>query len=78
MSDTDDAYIGVIVEEIRDQNKAILEAVGDMQKHVVRIPKMADDIKELKQDVKVIKAVVTDHSKQQTKHEQRIRHLEST
>lgn len=77
MSNPDDNYIGVVLEDIRDQNKAILEAVGDMQKQVSQLPTMQQDINELKQDVKVIKAAVTDQGKQLHDHEGRIGKLEA-
>ena len=78
MSKDEDNYIGVILEEIRDQNKAVLEAVGDMQSMVAKIPNMEEDLAELKSDVQVIKTVVTDISKRQNQHEVRITKLEAT
>ncbi len=77
MSDIDDKYIGILLEEIRDQNKAVLEAVDDMQKNVAKIPAIEEDVAELKQDVKIVKAAVTDTSKQQGDHEDRISRLET-
>lgn len=77
MSNSNDNYLGILLEEIRDQNKAVLEAVGDMQKHVAKLPKMETSIEELKQDMKIIKAAVTDMSNQQNDHEQRISQLEA-
>lgn len=77
MSNSDDNFIGVLLEDIRDQNKAILEAVGDMQRHVAKIPKMEEDIKELKDDIKVIKAAVTDQGRHVQDHERRIGKLEA-
>jgi hypothetical protein len=76
MSDTKDDYIGLLLEEIRDQNKAVLEAVGDMQSKVSNLP-TRDEFVELKQDVKVIKAAITDLSMQQMDHEHRISRLET-
>jgi hypothetical protein len=76
MSDTNDSYLGVLLEEIRDQNKAVLEAVGDMQTKVSSLP-TRDEFIELKQDVKVIKAAVTDVSNQQKEYERRISRLEA-
>ena len=76
MSDSEDNYIGVLLEQIRDQNRAVLEAVGSMQEELKRVPKR-EEFDELKQDVKVIKAAVTDLSHQVTDHEHRIGHLES-
>lgn len=77
MSISDDNYLGVLLEEIRDQNKAVLEAVGDMQKNVAKIPGIEQSVNELKQDMKVVKAAVTDLSHQVTDHERRIGGLEA-
>ncbi len=87
MSNSDDNYIGVLLEDIRDQNKAVLEAVGDIQKQVAELPTMKEDIKELKDDMKIIKAAVTDQGKpgfrlrrpgkQLNDHEHRIGDLEA-
>jgi uncharacterized protein involved in exopolysaccharide biosynthesis len=77
MSD-DSHYIGTILEDMRDQYQVLIEAVTDMQGNVAKIPKIEKDIAELKQDVRVVKAVVTDISKQQQKHEKRITTLEAS
>lgn len=77
MDRSDDNYVGVLLEEIRDQNRAVLEAVGDMQKKVTQIPGIAADITELKDDMKVVKAAVTDLSQQVADHEHRITRLET-
>jgi cell division protein FtsB len=55
----------------------VLEAVGDMQRQVAVLPAMQQDIAELKQDMKVVKAAVTDLSDQVHDHERRIGDLES-
>ena len=73
----DENYMAVLLEEIRDQNKAVLEAVSDMQKQVAYIPEMRDDIKELKSDMKVVKAAISDVSNELEDHEHRISHLEA-
>lgn len=77
MSDNDANYIGVLLEEIRDQNKAVLETVGDMQKHVAKIPYIEETVTELKEDMKIVKAAITDVSKQQNDHERRVTQLEA-
>jgi len=77
MSDNDANYIGVLLEEIRGQNKAVLEAVGDMQNHVAKIPYIEETVTELKEDMKIIKVAITDVSKQQKDHERRITQLEA-
>ncbi len=76
-SNSDDNYIGVLLEDIRDQNKAVLEAVGDMQKQVAELPAIREDIGELKDDMKVVKAAVTDRSRQLQDHVRRIGDLEA-
>lgn len=76
MSKSDDNYIGILLEQIRDQNKAVLEAVGAMQQQVARIPAIEADVAELKQDMKVVKAAVTDQGRQVHDHGRRIGNLE--
>ncbi len=58
MSDSDANHFGVLLEQIVDQNKAVLEAVGDIQRKVADLPTRAE-FNELKQDMKVVKAAVT-------------------
>lgn len=50
-------YISVLLEDMRDQNRAVLEAVGDMQKKVNNLPTRGE-FNELKRDTKIIKAAV--------------------
>lgn len=76
MSD-DNNYFGVILEEIRDQNKRVLEVVGNMQKQVNKIPGVEEDLQEIKTDIKVIKAAVVDTSNQVHDHEHRLTKLET-
>ncbi len=76
MSKSDSDYIDVLLEEIRDQNKAVLEVVGDMQTEVARIKSIEDNVEELKSDMKVVKAAVTDVSKQENEQNHRITRLE--
>lgn len=74
MSDANDdiRYIGVLLEQILDQNKVILEAVSGIKDLPTR-----DEFDGLKADIKVIKATVTDQSKELAEHEHRITRLES-
>ncbi len=58
MSDADVNHLSVLVEHVIDQNRAVLEAVGDIQRKVADLPTRAE-FNELKQDVKTIKAAVT-------------------
>ncbi len=70
-------YVAVLLEEVRDQYKTVLEAVGGMQKNVALIPEMREDISEMKQDIKVLKAALTDTNHQVQDHEVRISRLET-
>ena len=75
MSDADVNHLSVLMEHVIDQNRAVLEAVGDMQQKVATLPTMQQDIAELKQDVRVIKAAVTDLSRDIEKHKSLPAHL---
>ncbi len=70
-------YIGVLFEEIRGQNKAVLEAVGDIKQKVDTWP-TRDEFEEVKQDIKVIKAAVTDLSKEQHELDRRLTQVGSS
>lgn len=70
-------HFSTLMEDQNAKLDAVLEAVGDMQKQVALIPPMRTDITELKQDMKVVKAAVTDLSNQVHDHERRITRLEA-
>lgn len=53
-----DNYTAVVLEEIRDQNKAVLEAVGQIIDTINTLA-TKDELAEVKADVKVIRAAVT-------------------
>lgn len=74
MSD-DNNGIGVLLEEIRDQNTAVLEAVGQMQDQIKNLP-TRDEFQDLVSEVKTVKLALTDTNQQVTDHEQRITRLE--
>ena len=67
MNNSDDNYTSVLLEQIRDQNKAVLEAVGDIRAKVENLP-TRDEFNELKRDVKTIKAAVTATNSDLKKH----------
>lgn len=73
MEEANNNYFNVLLEQIRDQNKLVLEAVGDIQAKVANLP-TREEFDELKQDVRVIKAAVTDLSHHVADHERRISH----
>ena len=72
----DDKYTTILLEEMRDQNKAILEAVSGLPTRV-EFNELKDDVAELKQDLKAVKAAVTDLSNKVADHEHRITRLEA-
>jgi hypothetical protein len=74
---SDDNYTAVILEEIRDQNKAVLEAVGQMQDQMKMLA-TKDELQAVADDVKVIKLAIADTSHDLVDHEQRITALEQT
>lgn len=76
MNDANNNDLRVLLEQIRDQNKVVLETVDTMRAELALVPKR-EEFDELKQDVKVIKAAVTDLSRQVNDHERRISHLEA-
>lgn len=67
MSDADVNHLSVLMEHVVDQNRAVLEAVGDIQRKVADLPTRAE-FDELKQDVRIIKAAVVDVSRDLAEH----------
>ncbi len=67
-----DDYTGVLLEKIQDQLQRLAEAMAD-------VPTKVDDIdqrlREVESDVKVIKAAVTDQSRQLQEQSQRLNTL---
>jgi len=60
-------YQIILLEEIRDQNKALLEGQKDQASHA-DIRRLEQDIAELKDDMKVVKAAVKATNHDLTKH----------
>ena len=90
MSNTDDNYLGILLEELRDQNKALLEGIKDLptrwefnelRRDVDGIKQSASVLKvaiaDLSQDVKVIKDAVSDNDHELADHGRRITQLEA-
>lgn len=50
----DDHYEGALLEEIKDQNKAVLEAVGMMQDSVKRILKIDERLEKIEHEIPLI------------------------
>jgi hypothetical protein len=69
-------YQGALLEEIRDEIKAVHESVAPMPTLCRDVSQLKDDVSQLKTDVATIKAVVTDQSSQLKDHEKRVTTLE--
>jgi hypothetical protein len=72
----DKDYAAVLLEQIVDQNKAVLEAVGDIQRTVANLP-TRDEFEELRLDMKATMSALRDVSGQVADHETRISALET-
>lgn len=77
-------YIGVILEEMHENFRMVMEAVGDIQRQVYAMPEIRQNTRLLMDDVEVVKAAVRSLSNdigglndQVEHHEHRIRHLEA-
>lgn len=55
----DDNYMAVLLEDIRDQNRAVLEAVGQIQGRM-EVFATKESLDAVATDIKTIKAAVTD------------------
>lgn len=53
-------HIGVLLEDVHSKMDVVVEAVGQIQDQIKNLP-TRDEFNELKDDVKVIKSVVTEH-----------------
>ena len=73
----DENYVAVILEEVRDQYGKIMEGLDSIRGLPRQVSKLQDDMTEVKSDIKVIKAVVTNQSQQLSNHEDRITVLET-
>lgn len=57
----DSHYAGALLEQIRDQNKAIIEGLTGFSGVPAKVDKIANDVDEIKIDIRAIKAVVKNH-----------------
>jgi len=56
--------LGILMEEGLGRQDAMLEAMALALEHVRHIPAMREDLAEVKQDIKTIKAAVTDTNRE--------------
>ena len=68
--------VGFYYEKTKHDIDLVLEAFDAIKVQVDKIPRMEQDLAELKSDVKVIKKVVTDTNKDLRNHNKRITKLE--
>jgi len=74
---TDDERKAVLGEVLADELKAIVEYVKDVPAIRAKVDTLSEDMQVVKSDIKIIKAAITDLSKQVDDHERRITHLEA-
>lgn len=79
-----DDYSGVLLEEMRENFRAVMEAVGDIQRQVQALPEIRQNTRLLMDDTEVLKVAVRDLSNevgglsdQVEHHELRINRLEA-
>jgi len=53
-------YQTVLIEQLVDQNKAILEYVSDVPAMAARLERVGQDVSELEQGMKIVTAALTD------------------
>lgn len=76
MSNIDNNHIAILLEEIRDQNKVLLEGMKDLPTRQ-EFNELKHTVDGIEGNVRIIKAVVTDQSKQLQDHDHRIGDLET-
>ena len=69
-------YLTIMIEQVLDQNRAVLEAVADMQASVAHIPLIEVKVDMLSEDMKTVKADV--RATNTAGHEKRLGRLETT
>jgi hypothetical protein len=76
MSNSADNYLSALLEDIRDQNKVVIEAVESMASNL-KLLATKDDLSSVASDLKIVKAAVTNISQVQNEQEHRITKLEA-
>lgn len=76
MSKSDDNYVGLVLEQIRDEIKVVHELVAHIDRKVENQP-TREEFNELKDETRVIKAAVIDQNKHLLDSDRRLSHLEA-
>jgi hypothetical protein len=76
MTDADINHFSVLLEQVVSQNKAVLEAVADLPTRK-EFNELRQDVAELKQDMKVVKAAVTATNHDVAELDRRVSRLEA-
>jgi hypothetical protein len=74
---SDNEKKAVLGEVLADELKVIMEYVAGVPRIERKVTKLEKDMHEVKSDIKVIKAVVTDIGRQQKGHDKRLVRLEA-
>ncbi len=64
-----DDYTGHILEQVLDEIKAVHELVAEVPEMACKLDRLEQDVAELKQDMKAVKAAVKDASEWQAGHD---------
>jgi|GEM_PF-5686618 len=72
-----DDYTGHMLEQVLDEMKAVHELVAEVPKMARKLDHVEQDVGELKQDMKVVRAGTTDTSHQVHDLERRVSRLEA-
>jgi hypothetical protein len=72
-----DDHVAVLLEDMNSKFDVVIESVSGLASGVKELKQLIPDVTELKSDVKVIKAAVTDQTTQLNDHENRITAIEA-
>ncbi len=70
-------HTDIVLEDMNSKFDAVIELVTQMREDMKQLAKQ-EDLEEVKADVKIIKAAITDLSHQVEKHEQQLTSLRTT
>jgi outer membrane murein-binding lipoprotein Lpp len=73
----DDNYTAILLEDMNDKFDLIMEAIRPLQTLPAQVARLGEDVAELKSDMKVVKAAITDLTPQVNDIDVRVQRLES-